>query len=131
MSFSKALYFNLKDESPYPLFYGSAIGSAPIYYVMLPVTQDAQQPETVCQEQGGQGRASFQFSVVGVSGAGAAEDLLDPLISLVRAKIGDLSYNGNTWSIWKNETAGARALGGSDFGTWDAIFETTLWWEQK
>lgn len=127
-----AILSAIKAASPgisEPIFYGTASG-APPYYVMLKLPGDTEQPETVCQSQGGQGRVTLQFTAVSENTAAQTEALLEMLKDVVKDIIGNIVYNSDTYNVWKNETGGVASLGGADNNTWDAVFESTIWWEK-
>lgn len=135
MSFSKALYNHISQAlddagSTLALAYGTAEQLTPPYYVQLKVA-DPEQPEILCESQGAAGESTIQFSVVGESQAGGAEILLEDLKLIVSSIIGDIVYNGNTYSVWNNVTSGVTPLGGSTLNTWDAIFISVLSWSLK
>lgn len=135
-SFNRAIYETIKSTfaSASSFFYGSANGPATPFYTMLPVIEDDEQPVSLCETQGGQGQARFQFTVSAGGSAPAAEDLLFVLKELVSDIEGEVSYTDgegtHTFDVWNNVTGGVRALGGADLNTWDAIFETTFWWKK-
>jgi hypothetical protein len=135
-SFNRAVFEQIKTVFPSAarFFYGSPNGPGRPFYVMLPTVEDDQQPVSLCETQGAQGVARFQFSVASGGSAGKAEDLLENLAEVVRDIEGRISYTDtdgtHSFDIWNNVTGGVRAIGGADLNTWDAIFETEFWWKK-
>jgi len=121
---------NAAAALPTPILYGIQKGTAAPFYVMQKIS-DAERPESVCESQGQSGRALFQFTVASRGTAGSTEALLEDLKDVVADIIGDFVYNGTTYNIWNNVTTGVVSLGGASLDTWDAEFETTIWWEIK
>jgi len=137
ISFNEAFFNYIKNLSGVPsnFEYGSPVGTSKPFYTMLPVTPDPEQPVSLCELQGGQGVARFQFSVSSGGSAGYSETLLYSLKQIVGDITGQISYTHTddvtyTFDVWNNVTGGVRALGGVDLNTWDAIFETEIWWKK-
>lgn len=159
MSFTKALYHHIKNNSLLQLYYGSAnnrvqstdrdeeiqiqAGTIPVsagdipvtvnriawYFVMSAVSEQGQ-ATFMCEDQGTAGELRVQFTFSGGLGAGKAEDALNELRIFVIAIIGNIIYSENTYQIWQNLTSGVRPLGGPSMNTWDAIFESTFRWSK-
>lgn len=131
MSFTKAIYTTLKSQiAPEVLVYVSGENLDGPYYTMAPVS-DLEQPATMCEAQNNAGEIILQFTYSGTSGAGAVEDKLSVLKTLVRAIMGEYTVSGETYEVWQNVTGGIRPLGGAALKTWDAIFESRLSWRKK
>lgn len=135
-NFNRAVYETIKNTAgvPTPFNYGTTKGKARPFYTMLPIAADDEQPVALCETQGGQGIVRYQFSVAAGANAGKAEELLIKLKELVADIEGEISYTDSegthTYDIWNNVTGGVRTIGGADLNTWDAIFETELWWKK-
>ena len=130
-----ALWEYVRTLTTDSVYYGSANNAEAPYHVFYKM-EDPERPETLCQEQGGQGRALFMFeSFAGGQNSFSSPDhslkFADDLKRQIAQKKGIISFDGVDYRIWHNRTTAAVPIdrGANEVGFYGGQFSVLLFWE--
>ena len=126
MTFVQALITEIEDNwTETKVYFGTPAGADKKYVVMNIVTP-LEQPEVFCEDQGGAGDLSLQFSGV-ASSYQATYNLLERLKDYVQGIQGVISHGSPDYRVTENVTNGVRGFD-EGLNTWQAIFEAEFRW---
>lgn len=97
------------------------------YVVILVVPPNNETPDVLCRAQGEGGEVTLQFSCAADSTQQAVSEL-EALKAIVRAIRGLITVDATSYRISENRCTGVADFDAS-LGTWSAIFEATVKWE--